>query len=189
MVLARWARTAALAALAAAASAVAAGRASAQELGLPVGTPAPSAAVETLAGAPADLARLVAGRPALVEFWATWCPNCKALEPQMAALARTYGARLQLVTVAVSVNQTPERVRRYVAARRLPGTVVFDRRGAATAAYDAPATSYVVVLDRTGRVVYTGQGGDQDLTAAVRRAFGPAPRPAAAGPAARPPER
>jgi thiol-disulfide isomerase/thioredoxin len=159
----------------AAALAVAAGAAAApaglgaQEVGLPVGTVAPAAAVETLDGRPADLARVVAGRPALVEFWATWCPNCKQLEPQISSLAARYGGRLQLVTVAVSVNQTPERVRRYVAARRIPGTVVFDRGGKATAAYDAPATSYVVLLDRGGKVVYTGQGGDQDLAGAVRR--------------------
>lgn len=141
----------------------------AQEVGLPVGTVAPAAAVETLDGRPADLAKAVAGRPALVEFWATWCPNCKQLEPQIATLAAKYGTRLQFVTVAVSVNQTPERVRRYVAARHIPGTVFFDRAGRATAAYDAPATSYVVLLDRAGKVVYTGQGGDQDLAAAVRK--------------------
>jgi ribosomal protein S5 len=34
-----------------------------------------------------------------------------------------------------------------------------------------PATSYVIVLDRNGKVVYTGVGGDQDLVAAVRKAF------------------
>jgi thiol-disulfide isomerase/thioredoxin len=156
--------------LAAAAAALAAARpATGQEVGLPVGTTAPAAAVETLDGRPADLARAVAGRPALVEFWATWCPNCKQLEPQLTALAARYGNRLQLVTVAVSVNQTPERVRRYVAAHRIPGLVLFDRAGKATAAYDAPATSYVVLLDRAGKVAYTGQGGDQDLAAAVRR--------------------
>jgi thiol-disulfide isomerase/thioredoxin len=160
-------RAAALATLFALATAPRALRA--QEVGLPVGTAAPAAAVETLDGRPVDLARAVAGRPALVEFWATWCPNCKQLEPQMAALAARYGNRLQLVTVAVSVNQTPERVRRYVAARRVPGLVVFDRAGNASAAYDAPATSYVVLLDRAGKVVYTGQGGEQDLAAAVRR--------------------
>jgi ribosomal protein S5 len=34
-----------------------------------------------------------------------------------------------------------------------------------------PATSYVVVLDRKGKVVYTGVGGDQDLEAAIRKAL------------------
>jgi thiol-disulfide isomerase/thioredoxin len=152
-----------------AALAAGARRADSQEVGLPLGTPAPAAAVETLDGRPADLARLVAGRPALVEFWATWCSNCKALEPQIAAVAAKYGSRLQVVTVAVSASQSPERVRRYVAAHRTPGVVVYDRAGKATAAYDAPATSYVVLLDGRGRVAYTGQGGDQPLAAAVRR--------------------
>ena len=38
-------------------------------------------------------------------------------------------------------------------------------------AFDAPATSYVVVLDKTGKVVYTGLGGKQDLEGAIRKAL------------------
>ena len=34
-----------------------------------------------------------------------------------------------------------------------------------------PATSYVVVLDKKGKVVYTGLGGKQDLEAAIRKAL------------------
>ena len=49
--------------------------------------------------------------------------------------------------------------------------LLYDRKGDASEAYDAPATSYVVVLDRTGKVVYTGAGGDQDLEAAIRKAL------------------
>jgi len=32
-----------------------------------------------------------------------------------------------------------------------------------------PATSYVVLVDRSGKVVYTGLGGDQDLAAALKK--------------------
>jgi hypothetical protein len=46
---------------------------------------------------------------------------------------------------------------------------VFDADGAATDAYFAPATSYVVVVDRNGKIVYTGLGGDQKLEAAVQK--------------------
>jgi TATA-box binding protein (TBP) (component of TFIID and TFIIIB) len=38
-------------------------------------------------------------------------------------------------------------------------------------AYDVPATSYVVVVDKTGKIVYTGVGGTQNLEAAIKRAF------------------
>ena len=146
-----------------------ASRASAQELGLAVGTPAPAAAVETIAGKPADLAAVTGHGPVLIEFWATWCPNCKALEPQMKQLATRYAGRLRLVGVAVSVNQSPERVRAYAAKYQLPMELYYDRAGKATSAYDVPATSYIVVLDRTGKVAYTGQGADQKLDAAVQR--------------------
>lgn len=143
----------------------------AQEVGLEVGTRAPAAAVQTLDGKPVDLGQYVGKGPVLLEFWATWCPNCRALEPQLQAVARKYAGRLQIVTVAVSVNQSPEAVRRYVARHAIPGAIVYDRNGAATGAYDVPATSHIVILDRTGKVVYTGLGAEQNLDAAVRKAL------------------
>jgi predicted transcriptional regulator len=62
-------------------------------------------------------------------------------------------------------------VRAYVAKHGIPGDQVFDTKGNATGAYDVPATSYVVVIDRSGKVVYTGLGGDQDLEKAIKKAL------------------
>ncbi|MDF1502267.1 TlpA disulfide reductase family protein [Roseisolibacter sp. H3M3-2] len=151
----------------------------AQELGLPVGTKAPPAAVQTLDGTATDLARYYGRTPVLLEFWATWCPNCKQLEPQLQRIAREHGAKVKLVGVAVTVNQSPQRVRLYAQKYKLPMEMLWDAQGKASDAYDAPATSYVVLVDRAGKVVYTGQGGDQDLVGAVRRVLAaPAPAPA-----------
>jgi peroxiredoxin len=143
----------------------------AQELGLPVGTAAPAAAVQTLDGKATDLSRYVGKTPLLIEFWASWCSNCKALEPQLQRIARTHGAKVKLVGVAVSVNQTPQRARLYAQKYKLPMELLWDAQGKATEAYDVPATSYVVLVDRAGKIVYTGQGAEQDLDAAVRKAL------------------
>ena len=143
----------------------------AQESGIEVGTQAPAAAVETLDGKAANLAQYVGKTPVLMEFWATWCGNCKQLEPHLKAMHAKYGKQVKFVAVAVSVNQSPELVRRYIARHGMPGDQFFDRRGHATGAYDVPATSYIVVLDRTGKVVYTGLGGDQKLEPALRKAL------------------
>jgi len=143
----------------------------AQDVGLELGTKAPAAAVETLDGKPANLAQYVGKAPVLIEFWATWCPNCRELEPNLKAVHAKYANQIKFVGVSVSVNQSPERVKAYVAKHEIPGDQFFDRNGAATGAYDVPATSYVVVLDKTGKVVYTGLGGDQDLEKAIRKAL------------------
>ena len=145
--------------------------AKAQDTGLPLGSTPPSAVVETLDGKPVDLAKLTKGAPAVIEFWATWCENCEHLLPAMQKASTKYGAKVKFVAVAVSVNQSPKRVQLHAAKYNVPGVQLFDAKGDATGKWDVPATSHVVVLDRKGRVVYTGVGGDQDIEAAIRKAF------------------
>ncbi len=67
------------------------------------------------------------------------------------------------------MNQSVEHVRKFLAAHPLPHETVWDADGSAADAFDAPATSYVVVLNRKGVVVYTGLGGKQNLDAAIRK--------------------
>ena len=146
-------------------------RALAQDSGIEIGARAPGAAVETLDGKKVDIAQYVGKAPVFIEFWATWCPNCRELEPHLKAVHAKYGNQVKFIGVSVSVNQSPDRVKAYVAKHGIPGDQLFDRNGAATGAYDVPATSYVVVLDKSGKVVYTGLGGDQDLEKAIKKAL------------------
>jgi thiol-disulfide isomerase/thioredoxin len=133
----------------------------AQESGIMLGTEAPAAAVTTLDGKPANLSQHIGKGPVVMEFWATWCPVCKELEPAMAALTTKYSDKVTFVNVSVSVNQSPALAQRYVNAHKLGGIQYYDTKGDATGNYDVPATSYVVVIDKAGKVVYTGVGGDQ----------------------------
>lgn len=142
----------------------------AQDIGLQVGSAAPVARVETLDGKTVDLSDYIGKKPALIEFWATWCGNCEQLEPTMKAMHQKYGSRVAFLGVAVSVNQTPARIKAYAAKHGLPWTQLFDRKGDATGAYDVPATSYVVVIDKAGKIVYTGLGGKQNLASALEKA-------------------
>ena len=146
--------------------------AGAHESGIAVGSKAPAAVVETLDGKPADLSQFVGKQPALIQFWATWCENCKALEPKMQAAMAKYGAKMRFVAVAVSVNQSVERVKAYQTKHGMKQEIVFDRKGFAADAYEVPATSYIVVTDASGKVVYTGVGADQDIDLAVRKGLG-----------------
>ena len=143
----------------------------AQESGIAVGAKAPAAKVQTLDGKPADIGSYIGKTPLLIEFWAFWCPNCKTLEPTLLTLQKKYGSKVKFLGVAVSVNETRDRVKAYTTRHGYRHETLYDADGNATEAYDVPATSYVVVINAKGVVVYTGLGGKQDLEAAIKKAL------------------
>jgi peroxiredoxin len=145
------------------------------EAGLTVGTMAPVLQVPDLDGQPVDLGQWVGKGPVLLEFWATWCENCEALLPRMKAAKTLVGDRVQFVGVAVAVSQSRDRVRRYAEEHGLPFRILYDATGAAVRAYQAPVTSYVVLVDPAGKVVYTGVGPDQEFEPVLRRLAGVTP--------------
>ena len=143
----------------------------AQDLGIDVGAKAPAVTAQALDGKTVDLSNYIGKTPVLMEFWATWCPNCRELMPTLLETEKKYGKRVKFIAIAVAINQSPEKVRRWLAAHPMPHDTFYDTDGKVAGAFDAPATSYVVVLDKTGKVVYTGLGGKQDLEAAIRKAL------------------
>ncbi len=145
----------------------------AQDVGLDTGTTPAAAVVQDLGGQSADLSQLYVGkRPVVIEFWATWCPICRALLPRMEAAQRRWGNRVEFVVVGVGVNETRQTMQRHLDAHPMPFHFYFDFSGAAVRAFEAPSTSYVVALDARGRVVYTGVGENQDIDGAARKAAG-----------------
>jgi hypothetical protein len=60
-------------------------------------------------------------------------------------------------------------VRKYLETHRPPYRTLYDDQGTSTRAYQVPATSYIVIVDRAGKVAYTGLGGTQEFDGALRR--------------------
>jgi cytochrome c biogenesis protein CcmG, thiol:disulfide interchange protein DsbE len=148
----------------------AAGSLAAQDdVGLPLGTQPAAVTLQDLDGNPAVLGTRFDKQPVLVEFWATWCPRCAALQPKLTAAHARYGDRVQFVAVAVAVSQRPSTIKRHLAEHPIPYPVLWDADGQAVRNFAAPTTSYVVVLDSSGKVAYTGTGEDQDIEAVLGR--------------------
>jgi thiol-disulfide isomerase/thioredoxin len=144
-----------------------------EQIGIAVGATPDAVEIEDLDGNPVDLGDYIgSGKPLLIEFWAAWCPLCQALEPAMLRAYSAYGEEVDFLVVAVAVNQSVRRVRRYEEGHEVPGRFLWDTEGRAVRAFMAPSTSYIVVLDAGGSVVYTGLGADQDIDEAVQEALG-----------------
>ena len=137
------------------------------------GDPAPVVAVHDLDGQPVDLGQWIGHRPVLIEFWATWCTSCQALMPTMRAAAATYGKDVVFLGINITVADPKPQVRQFLAEEDPPYRVLYDDQGVSQRAYDVAATSYVVIIDRAGRIAYTGTGGVQPLESALRRVVAP----------------
>ncbi len=136
-------------------------------LGLPAGTSAPDAQVEDMEGNEVSLLEVIGGRPALIEFWASWCEQCEALQPEIDRVQERFGEEVAVVAVAVAVSQSRRRVRRHVERHAPVYDFVYDASGEAVRAYKALTTSIVVLVDGEGRVVSTGVGPEQELVKAL----------------------
>jgi len=60
--------------------------------------------------------------PVLVEFWASWCPPCKVMEPILHRLEIEYEGRMKIVTI--NVDQNPRIAFRYQI-KGLPTFMIF----------------------------------------------------------------
>ncbi len=143
-----------------------------EEIGLAIGAAPPtSIQITNLDGQPVDIASYVGKKPVVIEFWATWCPLCKALLPKLEAAHQKYGDRVDFLVVAVGVNENPRSIKRHLEQQPMPFTPLWDEMGVAVRAFEAPATSYIIALNTRGKVAYTGLGDKQDIDAAVKKAL------------------
>jgi thiol-disulfide isomerase/thioredoxin len=125
--------------------------------------------VNDLDGKPVALGNYLGKKPVFLEFWATWCELCEQLLPRVRAAHAAYGDKVEFLGINVTVNQTPDRVRKYMEAHQPGFRALYDDQGTSIRAYQVPATSYVVIVDRGGKIAYTGSGGTQDFDNVLRR--------------------
>ena len=98
------------------------------------------------------------GKVVILDFWATWCPPCRAEIPEFIALQKQYAAQ-GLTVVGVSLDTTGAAVVKSFMKRNgmnYPVVIGDEKIAADYGGISAIPTTFV--LDRTGNIVTSHQG-------------------------------
>jgi thiol-disulfide isomerase/thioredoxin len=115
----------------------------------------------TLDGAAFD-ASTMAGRPAILWFWAPWCATCASEAQSINDLRTVYGDRLGILGIAgMGTNSA---MHQFVSDLEVANVNLDDQAGVLWKRFGITEQSTYVLVDRHGTVVTTGYLDDLQLT-------------------------
>lgn len=119
------------------------------------------------------------GKVVLVNFWATWCPPCRAEMPSMQRLKQKMAAK-PFVIVAVDMAETPQQIRAFTQQMQPPidFTILLDKDGRALKDWKVFVFPTSYILDRQGKIRYSLLGSTEwDDPATLKAIESLLPRP------------
>jgi peroxiredoxin len=133
-------------------------------------TALPAVPLTDLDDKPTLLGAAAGGKPALVTFWATWCDACVAeldALKNLDAHAKQGGG----VVIGVAVGESREKAAAFAKQHALTYAQLVDEKLAFADALGQKRLPATLVLDRKGRVIFTGGALDAHALDAFRMAM------------------
>jgi peroxiredoxin len=98
------------------------------------------------------------GKIVILNFWATWCPPCRA---EMPAIDRLWNKNKDkaFTVMGVSVGEKPEIVRDFIAKNGYGYPIFVDPSGELGSAFNARSIPTTYILDKSGAVIAGKVGG------------------------------
>ena len=134
---------------------------------LSLGDPAPRLEITMIKGEPVDIHNGKGKNVFVVEFWATWCPACRASIPHLTELQEKYGDE-GLVVLGISIEE-PDDVTAFLneAGAKMDYAVAVDRSQKTAYSYMVPfdenSIPHAFVVDKYGNLVWHGHPADPTM--------------------------
>lgn len=126
------------------------------DVGIRQGQLAPDFELKTLDGETVKLSDY-RGKRVMLNFWATWCPPCRAEMPDMQKFQKDKDVQV----LAVNLSETeshPDNVQRFVDELNLSLTIPLDDESAISNEYQVMAYPTTYMIDSNGRIQFITMG-------------------------------
>lgn len=125
------------------------------ETGVTVGKAAPIFTLNSLEGKPVEVGHLK--KAYVINFWATWCPPCRAELPELNRFAKKH--ETQVGFYAVNIQEPQEKVAGFLQQNGYNLPVLFDVNGEVARTYRVTAIPTTLVMSAQGIIVFRKTGG------------------------------
>ena len=125
---------------------------------------APNFTAETIEGSEITLKEL-RGKPIILNFWASWCPPCRAEMPAFQQAWTEFGdSDLLILAVHTTYQDSLQDAESFVQEYKLEFPILLDVTGRASASYQIHSLPTTFLIDRQGIIQKTLIGGPIPLS-------------------------
>ena len=110
-------------------------------------------------------------KPLYLQFWASWCHQCRQQIPYLKTLDKIYGDRIDIIAINPGWDQTLADVKTFAATHSLTLPIAFEPQGTTAQAFSVTVVPYNILFNRQGHIVYRGFNSGKEFEKAIKRVY------------------
>ena len=106
-------------------------------------------------------------KPVILDFFATWCPNCRRDMPKLSKLYEKYKDEVEVI--GVDLQESEGTVKKFIDSHNITFPIVFDPSGRTSYSYGVRYTNTHVLIDKEGNLVrlVSGDISESDIKSLI----------------------